>query len=180
MVSFFASNCRKIFLLFGFLVFSISFYGQEQPLPKPKSDFWRHVKFGGGLALNFSTGYSEVSIAPMAIYNFNEKFGLGTGINYSYLNQKNYYTSNLIGVSLIGLYNPVPFIQLSTQLDEANVSNQYNLGGNFNENFWNTALFLGAGYRSQNVTFGVQYNVLFDRNRNIYGDAFMPFVRVYF
>jgi hypothetical protein len=51
---------------------------------------------------------------------------------------------------------------------------------NLKENFWNTGLFLGAGYRTQNVTIGARYNVLFDKDRNVYGDAFMPFVRVYF
>jgi hypothetical protein len=47
------------------------------------------------------------------------------------------------------------------------------------ENYWNTALFIGAGYRSGNATIGARYNVLTDKN-NIYGSAFMPFIRFYF
>lgn len=48
------------------------------------------------------------------------------------------------------------------------------------DNFWNTALFLGAGYRTNNATIGIRYNVLHNDNNNIYTTAFMPFVRVYF
>ena len=48
------------------------------------------------------------------------------------------------------------------------------------DNFWNTGLFLGAGYRMENVTIGARYNVLFQEDKGVYGDALMPFVRVYF
>jgi hypothetical protein len=41
-------------------------------------------------------------------------------------------------------------------------------------------LFLGAGYRNENITFGVRYNVLHKERDNIYAEAFMPFVRVFF
>jgi hypothetical protein len=50
-------------------------------------------------------------------------------------------------------------------------------GSNTNsQNYWNTGLFVGAGYRSGNATIGARYNVLTDKN-NIYGSAFMPFIR---
>jgi hypothetical protein len=32
----------------------------------------------------------------------------------------------------------------------------------------------------ENVTIGARYNVLFDKDKNVYGEAFMPFVRVFF
>ena len=40
---------------------------------KTKSEFWEHVQLGGGLGLGFGGGYTNISIAPSAIYNFNEK-----------------------------------------------------------------------------------------------------------
>ena len=46
--------------------------------------------------------------------------------------------------------------------------------------FWNTALFLGAGYRNENITLGIRYNILHRDRDNIYAEAFMPFVRIYF
>ena len=62
-----------------------------------------------------------------------------------------------------------------------NVNNKYQqIGSNYKESFWNTGLFLGAGYRMDNITIGARYNLLFDKDKNVYGDALMPFVRIYF
>jgi hypothetical protein len=148
---------------------------------QPKSDFWRHVQFGGGFGLSIGNDFTNITVAPSAIYNFNEKFAIGTGLQYSYVNQKNYYNSNVIGGSFIGLFNPIQEIQLSLELEEVNVNNTYkDFGGEFKDNFWYTGLYAGAGYRTNNVTLGFRYNLLFDKNIDLYGDAFMPFVRVYF
>ena len=79
--------------------------------------------------------------------------------------------------------NPIPEIQLSINLNESYVNNHYEAYNGYNgytDNFWNTALFLGAGYRTGNVTVGLSYNVLFDADDNVYGDALVPFVRAYF
>jgi len=48
------------------------------------------------------------------------------------------------------------------------------------DSYWYTALFLGAGYRTGNITFGIRYDVLYDENKSIYADPWIPFVRVYF
>lgn len=79
---------------------------------------------------------------------------------------------------MIGLINPVEQIQLSAELEQLRVNTTYE--DNFKDDFWNTALFLGVGYRTNNVTVGIRYNVLFNRDKNVYNEAFMPFVRVYF
>ncbi|MBP8158073.1 MAG: hypothetical protein KAX93_06820, partial [Flavobacterium sp.] len=72
-------------------------------------------------------------------------------------------------------------IQLSLELEEVNVNTTYqSLIGDAKRSFWNTGLYLGGGYRVENVTIGARFNLLFDRDKDIYGDAFMPFVRVYF
>ena len=176
------TGCTKTVFVFVLLTFSCSFYAQEKPLPKAKTDsFWRNVQFGGGFGLAIGNGYTDITVAPSAIYNFNEHFALGAGLQYSNLKQKQYYSSNVYGGSLIGLYNPIEEIQLSLELEEVNVNNQYmDLGGNLKESFWNTGLFVGAGYQEGNVTLGARFNVLFDKDKNVYGDAFMPFVRVFF
>jgi hypothetical protein len=79
---------------------------------------------------------------------------------------------------LIGLINPIEQIQLSAELEQLRVNATYS--DNFKDNFWNTALFIGAGYRTNNVTIGVRYNVLFKESNNVYNEAFMPFLRVFF
>jgi hypothetical protein len=152
---------------------------QETIAHHSQSDFWQKVQFGGGLGLSFGSGYTNISVAPSAIYNFNEYVALGLSGQYTYVKQKNYYASHLYGSSIIALLNPIEAIQLSVELEELRVNVDLDGSNSNSQDYWNTGLFLGAGYRSGNVTIGARYNVLNDTN-NIYGNAFMPFVRVYF
>ncbi|WP_333599297.1 hypothetical protein [Flavobacterium sp.] len=169
-------------LLLLLLGISQTVLSQEKPLPKAKTGaFWDNVQFGGVFGVSAGNDYTDITIAPSAIYNFNDQFALGTGFQYSHLKQKNYYNSNMIGGSLIGLFNPIEEIQLSLELEEMHVNNTYVFtDGNFKKSFWNTGLYVGAGYRADNVTIGARFNLLFDKNKDVYGDAFMPFIRVYF
>ena len=175
---------KYIPMLFLLLSFSLSttLTAQEKPLPKAKTDdFWDHVQFGGGFGISAGNEYTDITIAPSAIYNFNDYFALGTGLQYSHLKQRNYYNSNLVGGSIIGLFNPIEEIQLSLEVEEMHVNNTYEFtDGNLKKSFWNTGLYVGGGYRSDNVTIGARVNVLFDKNKDLYGSAFMPFIRVYF
>ncbi|WP_290477245.1 MULTISPECIES: hypothetical protein [unclassified Leeuwenhoekiella] len=142
--------------------------------------FWDKVQYGGGLGLNFGNNYFAFNIAPSAIYNFNEYFALGPGLSYSYIKNGNFKTS-ITGGSVIALFNPLNQIQLSAELEELYVNQkQEQPSGTLTRDFWNTALFLGAGYRSGPMTFGVRYNVLFDDTNSIYTSAIQPFIRVYF
>jgi hypothetical protein len=161
-----------------FLVFNTGF-SQEESQQKPVPSFWDKVQFGGGLGLGFGSGYTDITVAPTAIYNFNQYVAVGAGVQYSYLRQKNFFTSNNYGASVIGLFNPIPEAQLSVELEQLRVNLTYE-DIDVTDDFWNTALFLGAGYRMENITIGARYNVLFDKDKNVYGEAFMPFVRVFF
>lgn len=71
-------------------------------------------------------------------------------------------------------------MQLSVEVEQLRVNNSFATNSQTNRNFWNTSLFLGAGYRSQNVTVGVRYNVLYKERNNVYAQAYMPFVRIQF
>lgn len=146
-----------------------------------KSDFWSHVRFGGGIGLSFGDGFFSGTIAPSAIYEFNQSFAFGFGLNATIANQKQVYKSTILGGSLIGLFNAIPELQLSAEFEEQKVSRKYDVNLNMpNDNYWSPALFLGAGYRNGNVTLGIRYDVLYDRERSIYSDPWMPFVRFYF
>jgi hypothetical protein len=149
---------------------------------QPPNNFWRNVQFGGGIGLSIGSGYTDVTISPSAIYNVNSIVAVGTSLKFGFISAKNDYTSTLYGGSLIGLVNPIPEIQLSAELEEINVTTEYQLyGGNKTNSLWNTALYLGAGYRTGNVTIGVHYDVLNSNNNDNYVmGGFMPFVRVYF
>lgn len=161
-------------LIFLFTIISVS-------AQKMKGDFWEHVRYGGGLGLNFSNGFFGATIAPSAIYEVDDKLAFGLGVNATFNNQKNIYKSTILGGSLIGLYNVLDALQLSAEFEELNVNRRYESSLNFaNDNYWIPALYFGAGYRQGNVTFGIRYDVLHDENKSIYIDAWAPFVRFYF
>lgn len=172
----------KLIVLSFVLPISLLSQIPDEAIQPAQPSFWDHVQFGGGLGASFGSNYSSVSISPQAIYNFNRYFAAGVGLLGSWASEKNYYTSTLLGGNIIGLINPIPQIQLSVSLNQVHANNKYEISDsqNFTDSFWSTGLFLGIGYRASNVTIGMNYNVLYDEDKDIYGDAFMPFVRVFF
>jgi hypothetical protein len=170
---------KKILFFAFFLMISNMLLSQNDTTYS--NNFWNHVRFGGGIGLSFGDGFFSGTLAPSAIYDFSEQFSLGVGLNGTYNSRKNFYKSTIFGGSLLGLFNPIQEIQLSAELEELNVSRKWedNLGID-DENYWYPALFIGAGYRTRNVTFGIRYDVLYDREKSIYADPWAPFVRIYF
>ena len=176
----FRAVSKSILVIMTLLLCCCLFAQQQTNIPKGQNDFWRNVQFGGGIGLSIGSGYTDISVAPSAIYNFNKYVAFGLGAQYAYLKQRNSYASHLYGGSIIGLFNPIEDIQLSAELEQLRVTVN-TIGSNSNSmDYWNTGLFLGAGFRTGNVTLGVRYNVLFTENDNVYSDAFMPFIRIYF
>ena len=170
---------KRIFT-FIFLI-SFSFLQSQSIAKSPQNAFWKQVQFGGGFGFNFGSGYTEITLAPSAIYPINEYVSLGTGLLGSFTNSKNYYTTGIYGVSAISLFNPINKVQLSLEVEQTRVNTRYQLIPNpVTKTYWNTGLYVGAGYRNGNVTLGARYNLLFDKDKSIYSDALMPFVRLYF
>jgi hypothetical protein len=163
-------------LCFSILAFSLKSNAQDNT-----NTFWKNVRYGGGIGLNVGNGFFGATLAPSAIYQFNNKAALGVGLNATFNNQKNVFKSTILGGSILGLYNVIPAIQLSGELEQLNVSRRYDIRVNQDdETFWSPALFFGAGYRTGNFIVGVRYNVLHDSERSIYLDPWVPFVRVFF
>ncbi|AXG73504.1 hypothetical protein DVK85_04355 [Flavobacterium arcticum] len=154
------------------------------------NSFWGNVSFGGTAGVAFGNNYTDVTLAPGALYNINEYVGVGLGLQGTYVRYKDFYESYIYGASIIGVFNPIPEIQLSAEVEQLRVNISYDENyistpnytsdAEKKRDFWNTALFLGAGYRQGNATIGVRYNVLFRERDMVYSDAFMPFIRVYF
>ncbi|WP_353777343.1 alpha-ketoglutarate decarboxylase [Winogradskyella sp. 3972H.M.0a.05] len=168
-----------------FLCLTIAVSGEllaQNNSTKEPNTFWRNVQYGGGVGLGFGDGFFSATVAPQAVYNFNEQFGLGLGLNGTINNQKNRYKSTIVGGSVIGLFNPIPEAQLSLEFEQLNVDRNFdeNFVSNVDDNFWNSALFVGAGYRTGNVIFGVRYDVLYDEDKSIYAEPWIPFVRFWF
>lgn len=160
-----------------FLVWLLPLIAFCQTTDQPS--FWKKVQWGGGVALNIGNQFTNVGISPTAIYPTSETTAVGLSAQYHYLRQRNFHQTHLYGLGVIGLYHPFPEMQFSAELEQTRVNRTF-----FNpiekDQFWNTALFLGAGYRTGNVTVGVRYNVLFRDGDRLYGEAWMPFVRVFF
>ncbi|MDX6181196.1 hypothetical protein SGQ44_03460 [Flavobacterium sp. Fl-77] len=173
---------KSFFVILILLVSSFAI-AQEKESFDNRSNFWDKVQFGGGLGLGIGSGYTDISVMPSAIYNVNEIIAVGAGLQFGYLASKNYYNSFVYGGSLVTLVNPIPELQLSAELEQVRVNTDYkanNVRPAFSDNYWNTALYLGAGYRNGGVTVGARYDVLYNDKKSLYGSAFMPFVRVYF
>ena len=82
-------NKSTSFLVLVTLFLSNSLFAQHTNMPpQPENQFWRNVQFGGGLGLGFGSGYTDISIAPSAIYNLNQYVALGIGAQYKYIKQK--------------------------------------------------------------------------------------------
>lgn len=173
---------RKIALLsiICCLIFGLSYSQEIQK--KEKGEFWKHVRFGGAVGLNFGDGYFSGTLAPSGIYQFDNKFALGVGLSASYYKRKNYYNSTVLGGSLIGLFNPIREIQLSSEFEQLHVNRDFdqNVVSNKDDKYWYPSLFLGAGYRTGNFTIGIRYDLLYDEDKSIYADPWMPFMRFYF
>lgn len=183
MAQFKLAYLTRFLIISFFLSGSFSNLAQERLNTSQNNDFTKNLRFGGGLGLAFGSGYTDIMIAPSAIYQINPVVALGVGLQGSYVESKHWYKSYIYGGSLIGLVNPIPELQLSAELEQLRVNSTYERTpsrDSFKDNFWNTALFLGAGYHTGNVTVGIRYNVLYKKKDRVYSDAYMPFIRVYF
>lgn len=166
-----------------FIIFYASSSCVAQTLSRSQSggnDFWREVRFGGSIGLNFGNGYFAGSIAPSAIYPINKYFSAGAGLNFTYV-KDNRYKATVYGGSILGIVTPIPQIQISAEFEQLRVNREVEYyDTSVSDDYWHPALFLGAGYNTGPVTVGVRYNVLYNDDKSIYGSAFMPFVRIYF
>lgn len=163
------------------ILFLFSFSYSQTIAENTSNDFWKQLQYGGGFGLNFGTGYTEITLAPSAIYPINNYVSLGAGFVGGYTNSKQYYTTGVLGVNVISLFNPIKNIQLSAEIEQLRVNTELQFIPNpVTNSYWNTGLYVGAGYRNGNVTLGARYNLLFDKDKSIYSDALMPFVRLYF
>lgn len=172
----FAVRFRILISLLILLLFQTVVVSQNQ-----KSPFWSQVHIGGGIGLSFGNGFFSGTLAPSAIYDFNQKFSLGLGLNGTYNTSKDFYRSTIIGGSIIGLYNVIPQLQISAEFEELYVIRNYDESlALADDKYTYPALFLGAGFRQNHFTIGLRYDVLYDAEKSIYASGFVPFVRVYF
>ncbi|TYP99366.1 hypothetical protein C7447_102688 [Tenacibaculum adriaticum] len=161
---------KKIFTLLFLITFS-TIVGQEK-----QSDFWENVRFGGGIGLGFGNNNTTIAVSPTAVYDFNEQFSLGVSLGYIY-NKRGDYKSNVFSGSLLSLYRPYTNIEFSGEFEQLFVNQKFAIA---TDNYNYPALYLGAAYRTRNVSFGLRYDVLYNENKSIYTSAVSPIIRIFF
>nr|WP_321245365.1 alpha-ketoglutarate decarboxylase [uncultured Psychroserpens sp.] len=173
------NHSKLKYIIILILCIGVSFQSFSQD-DAPQSEFWNNVRFGGGIGLSFGDGFFSGTLAPSAIYDFNNSFSLGLGLNGTYNSLKNSYNSTILGSSIISLYNPVDQLQVSGEFEYLNVSQKFDNNIFEDQNYWVPALFVGLGYRTNNIVFGIRYDVLYDKDKSVYADPWAPFARFYF
>ncbi len=173
---------NALLLLFLAVAFLSTTESHSQIGHSDRSPFWSRVYWGGSLGLSFGNDFFSGTLAPSAIYRVDERVGMGLGLNISYVDDRDLYTSWVYGGSVIGLYDPIPGLQLSMEFELLRVTRDFNqdILLNPDENYLYPGLFLGLGYSAGNVTVGIRVDVLYDDTRSIYSSAFVPFFRAYF
>lgn len=173
---------KRVLLCFSIFFICISSIHSQEDNQRVRGNFWQNVRFGGGFGLGFGNGNFSGTIAPSAIYDFNDQFALGLGLNAIFSKRRDFYKSTVLGGSVIALFNPIDVIQLSTEFEPLHVNRNFDedFVSNADDKYWYSALFLGAGYRTGNVTIGIRYDVLYDEDKSIYADPWIPFFRVFF
>tara|TARA_R110000868_G_scaffold37950_10_gene133504 strand:+ start:38 stop:553 length:516 start_codon:yes stop_codon:yes gene_type:complete len=166
--------------LFFILLVTFNFNFSFAQNSSKNSDFWSNVRYGGGIGLGFSNSTFNASVSPSAIYQFNDLIAVGTSLNFNYakFNDDKFLA---YGGSILSLFNPIPQLQLSSEFEQLRINRTlYTQTINIEDDYWLPALFVGLGYSTRNVTFGLRYDLLYNDRKSIYGNLLMPFVRVYF
>ncbi len=177
----FRQNIIKLLFISVLILNNSIISAQNENSINSKSSFWQNVKYGGGLGLTIGNGFTDIAVSPTLYYPLNETIIVGAGLNASYSKSRNEFTTWTYGPSLVTLVNPIENLQISAELEQLRVATKFQYVNGFQkDNFWNTSLFLGAGFRMNNATLGLRYNILHQNNNFIYTDPLMPFVRVIF
>ncbi len=180
------TNFFKMTVVMGLLVFSFNSYSQTKTdsIKTEKVDtthikIEKKLRFGTGFGLNF-VGGTNISVAPHLTYNFNEKLAVGVGVQFNYLSIKDVQTTTSYGANSIFEYKPTKKILTLAEFVQLRVSAKSDIGGS-DTSFWDSALFLGAGYFiTEKISLGAKYNVLYDEDESIYSSAIIPFVNIAF
>ncbi|WP_226063607.1 hypothetical protein [Kaistella polysaccharea] len=176
---------KKIILL-ALLVFAFALnaqIGTSKTFGNPESKW----TFGGyaGLGGSFGSGGggTSVYISPRVGYLLSDNIETGLATNFTWSNSR-YYSSTTVGVG--------PFINYY-------IARNFFLSGMFQEYFFTrknkvdhlkysgdeAALYLGGGYmqrigNSAYMQIGGMYNVLYDKEKSVFGSGFIPSVGVVF
>ncbi|MBT8266481.1 MAG: hypothetical protein KJO41_02945 [Bacteroidia bacterium] len=139
------------------------------------------LKFACGFGLNF-VGGTNISLSPNLVYKVSDKVSFGAGLQGSYNAIKDLQKTSTIGANVISFYNPSKTFTMLLEFVELNVTTKRETPeGEIKNNFWDSALFVGAGVNiTRKVTIGAKYNLLYKEDESVYTSAIIPFVNITF
>jgi hypothetical protein len=171
---------KNLSLFLGFIAINYNVFSQSYLNAKTQQapTFWEKLEWGGSGGVSFGSGFSNVLLAPAAIYPVNSLFSTGLGLTGSYVYQRDFATSFVYGASWLTFLHPLEEVQFSLELEQLRIDLNPNI--NARQTYWNTALFVGFGYRQDNFVMGLRYNVLHRPQDGFYSEAWTPFIRAFF
>lgn len=170
-------NLKNYFFAIVLCLSGLSVFSQQD---YSNSFSWDQMRYGGRVSFQFSSNITSITLAPAAIYQFNDQIAAGGTVSFGYTDFKN-SGSHLYnyGASILGIYTPIHQVQLSAELEQVFVNQKYDqFFEDYNYNY--QALFLGVGYRMKNVIVGIRYDVLYNKDKNLYAEPYAPFIQVFF
>lgn len=139
----------------------------------------KRLKVGLGFGLNF-VGGTNLSLSPSLTYNVTKNLAIGGGLLFNYAAIKNIQKTTTFGINALVNYTPTKIILTTLEFSEMNVSSQSYIS-NTKNNFWESALFLGAGLQvTPKISLGAKYNLLYNKNKSVYTSPVVPFINVSF
>ena len=121
-----------------------------------------------------------MNLSPNLTYRINERMSAGAGVLFNYNAVKNLQTTTTVGANLIYYYFPVAKLLTTAEFAEMYVSRK-NKVTDFKDDFWDSALFVGAGYQiTPKISVGAKYNLLYKKDKSVYSSPLVPFVNVNF
>lgn len=138
-----------------------------------------NLKFGLGFGLNF-VGGTNISLAPNLVYFLSDRVNIGAGLQGSYTAIKDVQKTTTLGGNLIFQYQPARRFTTLAELVLLNVDTKFETD-NTEENFLDTAIFLGAGVNiTDKILVGAKVNLLYDEDESVYTSPVLPFVNIVF
>ncbi|MEB8328905.1 hypothetical protein OO009_06020 [Flavobacteriaceae bacterium KMM 6897] len=173
----------KLLIVIGIMIYSENAFSQvtnigviDSTAKEPNK-----LKFGMGFGLNF-VGGTNISLSPNLIYNVSNKVAFGGGLQGSYSAIKDLQNTTTFGGNIITQYTPIKKITTLVEFVELNVSTKTETPtGKVSENYWDSALFVGAGLNiTEKISVGAKYNLLYKEDESVYTSPVLPFVNITF
>ncbi len=118
----------------------------EKEEKKQRKPFMDKIFYGGEFGLQFGS-YTSINLAPQVGYYFNDYFGAGVGVSYTYARDRFYnYQTYLYGGSAFIQAYPLKMLIVQGELLALNYENYSSQSFQF-QRAWDLGMLIGGGYR---------------------------------